>query len=141
MKRHITGTEKVAATRLCIGPVSYTHLTVRPDYDQMIQTATKEALRKMVVPSVLAILVPVVGGFLFGIEFVGGLLIGATVVAIPRAIFMGNSGGAFDNAKKYIESGMLEGHGKKDVYKRQPPKPDVPPCIPTGSTVFGALHG
>ena len=87
--------------------------TVRPDYDQMIQTATKEALRKMVVPSVLAILVPVVGGFLFGIEFVGGLLIGATVVAIPRAIFMGNSGGAFDNAKKYIESGMLEGHGKK----------------------------
>ncbi len=87
--------------------------TVKPDYDQMIHTATKESLRKMVVPSVLAILVPVVGGFLFGIEFVGGLLIGATIVAIPRAIFMGNSGGAFDNAKKYIESGMLEGHGKK----------------------------
>ena len=87
--------------------------TVKPDYNRMIQTATKEALRKMIVPSVLALLVPVVGGFLFGIEFVGGILIGATIVAIPRAIFMGNSGGAFDNAKKYIESGMLKGHGKK----------------------------
>jgi hypothetical protein len=45
-------------------------------------------------------------------SFVGGLLVGATVVAIPRAIFMGNSGGAFDNAKKYIESGAIPGHGK-----------------------------
>ena len=87
--------------------------TVKPDYNKMIQTATKEALRKMVIPSVLALLIPIVGGFLFGIEFVGGILIGATIVAIPRAIFMGNSGGAFDNAKKYIESGMLKGHGKK----------------------------
>ena len=55
---------------------------------------------------------PIAGGFLFGVEFVGGLLVGATIVAIPRAIFMGNSGGAFDNAKKYIESGSLMGHGK-----------------------------
>ena len=53
-----------------------------------------------------------VGGILFGLEFVGGLLVGATIVAIPRAIFMGNSGGAFDNAKKYIEGGFLDGHGK-----------------------------
>lgn len=88
---------------------------VKPDYDRMIKTATKEALRKMVVPSVLALFIPVVGGFLFGIQFVGGVLIGATVVAIPRAIFMGNSGGAFDNAKKYIESGAIEGHGKKSA--------------------------
>ena len=57
--------------------------------------------------------VPVIGGFLFGVEFVGGILIGATIVAITRAIFMGNSGGAFDNAKKYIEQGLLEGYGKK----------------------------
>ena len=56
--------------------------------------------------------IPVISGFLFGVEFVGGLLIGATIVAIPRALFMGNSGGAFDNAKKYIESGALKGHGK-----------------------------
>jgi K(+)-stimulated pyrophosphate-energized sodium pump len=85
---------------------------VRPDYNRMIQMATQGALRKMLFPSLLAMLIPVLGGFIFGVEFVGGLLIGATIVAIPRAIFMGNSGGAFDNAKKYIESGALEGHGK-----------------------------
>ena len=83
-----------------------------PDYNRMIQLAAKEALRKMLVPSVLAMVIPVIGGFVFGVEFVGGILIGATIVAIPRAIFMGNSGGAFDNAKKYIESGALKGHGK-----------------------------
>ena len=86
--------------------------TVRPDYNQLIMLAAKQALRKMLAPSVLALLLPIVGGFLFGVEFVGGLLVGATIVAIPRALFMGNSGGAFDNAKKYIESGSLEGHGK-----------------------------
>ena len=86
--------------------------TVRPDYNKMIDTAAKEALRKMLFPSILALVIPLVGGFLFGVEFVGGLLVGATIVAIPRAIFMGNSGGAFDNAKKYIESGAIKGHGK-----------------------------
>lgn len=86
--------------------------TVKPDYNKMIETATKQALRKMLLPSVLALLIPVVGGLLFGVEFVGGLLVGATICAIPRAIFMGNSGGAFDNAKKYIESGAVKGHGK-----------------------------
>ena len=85
---------------------------VKPDYNKMIQMATSGALRKMLVPSVLAVAIPVAGGFVLGAGFVGGLLIGATIVAIPRAIFMGNSGGAFDNAKKYIESGALEGHGK-----------------------------
>lgn len=85
---------------------------VKPDYNRCIEMAAKQALRKMLLPSVLALMIPIVGGFLFGVEFVGGILIGATVVAIPRAIFMGNSGGAFDNAKKYIESGSLEGHGK-----------------------------
>ena len=84
----------------------------KPDYNMMIAMAAKEAIRRMVVPSVLALLIPVIGGFLLGPEFVGGILVGATIVAIPRAIFMGNSGGAFDNAKKYIEQGMLKGHGK-----------------------------
>ena len=86
--------------------------TVQPDYNKCIQMATQQALHKMLVPSLLALFIPVIGGLLFGVEFVGGLLIGATIVAIPRAIFMGNSGGAFDNAKKYIESGLLKGHGK-----------------------------
>ncbi|MCD8089071.1 MAG: sodium-translocating pyrophosphatase [Clostridiales bacterium] len=85
---------------------------VKPDYNKLIEMAAKEALRKMLMPSVLAILIPIVGGFLFGPEFVGGILVGATICAIPRAIFMGNSGGAFDNAKKYIEGGFLKGHGK-----------------------------
>ena len=83
-----------------------------PDYNRMIALAARQALKKMLVPSVLAMIIPVIGGFIFGVEFVGGLLIGATIVAIPRAIFMGNSGGAFDNAKKYIESGALKGYGK-----------------------------
>ena len=63
-------------------------------------------------PSVIALVVPLVGGAIFGVDFVIGILLGATVVAIPRAIFMGNSGGAFDNAKKYIESGAIPGYGK-----------------------------
>ena len=82
------------------------------DYNSMIKLATSEALGYMLLPSVMALLIPIVGGFIFGVKFVGGLLVGATVVAIPRAIFMGNSGGAFDNAKKYIEGGNIAGHGK-----------------------------
>ncbi len=85
---------------------------VKPDYNKMIRLAAQEAIRKMVLPSVLALLIPVVGGLLFGVQFVGGILVGATIVAIPRAIFMGNSGGAFDNAKKYIEGENIPGHGK-----------------------------
>lgn len=84
----------------------------RPDYIKCINICTRQALRHMLVPSLLALLIPVITGILFGVEFVGGLLIGATIVAIPRAIFMGNSGGAFDNAKKYVESGALKGHPK-----------------------------
>ncbi len=86
--------------------------TVKPDYNRCVEMAAKMALKKMLIPSLLALLIPVVGGFVFGVEFVGGILVGATITAIPRALFMGNSGGAFDNAKKYIESGSLQGHGK-----------------------------
>ena len=86
--------------------------TVKPDYNKCVEMAAKYALKKMLTPSLLAMLIPIIGGIIFGAEFVGGLLVGATICAIPRAIFMGNSGGAFDNAKKYIESDSLEGHGK-----------------------------
>ncbi|MBQ1373348.1 sodium-translocating pyrophosphatase [Candidatus Saccharibacteria bacterium] len=85
---------------------------VKPDYNKCIKMATEQALKKMLIPSVLALFIPVIGGILFGPQFVGGILIGATIVAIPRAIFMGNSGGAFDNAKKLVESGFLKGHVK-----------------------------
>ena len=83
-----------------------------PDYNELVALATKTALKRMLVPSVIALAVPFVCGAILGPEFVIGILLGATVVAIPRAIFMGNSGGTFDNAKKYIESGAIEGHGK-----------------------------
>ena len=83
-----------------------------PDYNELVRLATASALKRMLFPSIIALAVPVVGGALFGTNFVLGVLLGATIVAIPRAIFMGNSGGAFDNAKKYIESGKLLGHGK-----------------------------
>lgn len=86
--------------------------TVKPDYDRCIDMAARQALRKMLAPSLLMLFIPAIGGILFGAEFVGGILVGATIVAIPRAVFMGNSGGAFDNAKKYVESGQLVGHGK-----------------------------
>ena len=81
-------------------------------YNKCIELAARQALKSMLFPSVIALLVPIIGVVLFGVEFVGGILIGATIVAIPRAIFMGNSGGAFDNAKKYVEAGRVPGHGK-----------------------------
>lgn len=86
--------------------------TIDPDYNELVRLATKSALRRMLVPSIIALAVPFVTGVFLGPEFVVGLLLGSTICAIPRAIFMGNSGGAFDNAKKFIESGQLEGHGK-----------------------------
>ena len=86
--------------------------TVKPDYEKCIDMAAHNALKKTPAPALLALFVPAIGGILFGAEFVGGLLVGATIFAIPKAIFMGNSGGAFDNAKKFVESGQLEGHPK-----------------------------
>ena len=83
-----------------------------PDYNELVALATKSALKRMLIPSIIALAVPFVTGAILGPEFVVGILLGSTIVAIPRAIFMGNSGGAFDNAKKYIESGAIEGHGK-----------------------------
>ena len=85
---------------------------IDPDYNELVRLATKSALRRMLIPSIIALAVPFVTGIFLGPEFVVGLLLGSTIVAIPRAIFMGNSGGAFDNAKKYIETGQLAGHGK-----------------------------
>jgi K(+)-stimulated pyrophosphate-energized sodium pump len=82
-----------------------------PDYQKCIQIATKGALKKMVLPAVLAILSPTLLYFLFGPIGVGGLLIGATVSGVMLAIFMANSGGAWDNAKKFVEEGHFGGKG------------------------------
>ena len=86
--------------------------TENPDYKTCISISSKGAIGEMKVPSLLAIIVPVVCGFLFGPEFVGGLIIGSTLSAIMIAIFTGNAGGAWDNGKKYIEAGGVEGAGK-----------------------------
>ncbi|MBR4943631.1 MAG: sodium-translocating pyrophosphatase, partial [Clostridia bacterium] len=86
--------------------------TGKPDYTKCITISSQGALKEMIVPALVAILFPVVCGFLFGAYFVGGVLIGATLSAIMLAIFTGNSGGAWDNAKKYIEAGGVEGEGK-----------------------------
>ena len=92
---------------------------VKPDYNLIIEIAARQALKKMLIPSLLALFIPVVGGFICGVEFVGGMLVGATIVAIPRAIFMGNSGGAWDNAKKRAEAGLIRGYEdtEGDEYK------------------------
>ena len=84
----------------------------KPDYKTCIEISSQGALKEMRMPAILSIIFPVISGFLFGPYFVGGLLIGATLSAIMLAIFTGNAGGAWDNAKKYIESGAFEGQGK-----------------------------
>lgn len=78
--------------------------TAKPDYKRCVEIATRGALAEMKTPAVISVLVPVVSGFIFGPVFVAGILVGATVAAIMLAVFCGNSGGAWDNAKKYIES-------------------------------------
>ena len=84
----------------------------KPDYKTCIEISSKGAIGEMKVPSLLAILVPVAAGFIFGPKFVGGILIGSTICSIMIAIFTGNAGGAWDNGKKYIESGAIKGSGK-----------------------------
>ena len=85
---------------------------VLPDYKTCIEISSSGALKEMRIPCIMCILFPIVTGFVFGAMFVGGVLIGATISAIMLAIFCGNSGGAWDNAKKYIESGGVEGEKK-----------------------------
>lgn len=81
----------------------------KPDYENCIKISSQGSIKEMRVPCLIAIAIPVVTGFLFGPEFVGGLLVGAIIAAIMLAIYTGNAGGAWDNAKKYIESGGVEG--------------------------------
>merc|ERR1719384_3078862 len=77
--------------------------TERPDYDACIQISTKASLAEMIAPGAMVIFTPLLTGLLFGVNAVSGLLVGALVAAVQLAISMSNSGGAWDNAKKYIE--------------------------------------
>jgi K(+)-stimulated pyrophosphate-energized sodium pump len=83
----------------------------RPDYGRCVAIATAGALREMVVPGLLALLIPLAVGFLLGKEALGGLLAGAIVTGVPLALYLANAGGAWDNAKKHIEEGHLGGKG------------------------------
>ena len=87
--------------------------TAEPDYERCISISTKASLKEMVLPGLLTILVPVVIYFGLGKEALGGLLVGATVVGVILALFMANGGGAWDNAKKFIETGEHGGKGSE----------------------------
>jgi K(+)-stimulated pyrophosphate-energized sodium pump len=84
----------------------------RPDYKQCIKISAAGAIKEMKLPVFISIGLPLAGGFILGADFVGGILIGATITAIMLAIFTANSGGAWDNAKKAIEQGIIPGAGK-----------------------------
>ena len=88
----------------------------KPDSARCVDISTKGALREMVIPGVLAICSPALIGILLGPEALGGMLAGATVTGVLLAIMMANGGGAWDNAKKYIEDGHLGGKGS-DAHK------------------------
>ncbi|MDF1551495.1 MAG: sodium-translocating pyrophosphatase [Deferrisomatales bacterium] len=85
--------------------------TGKPDTAACVEISTNAALKKMVVPGCTAVVAPVVVGFVLGAEALGGLLAGATVTGVLMALFMANAGGAWDNAKKYIEKGAMGGKG------------------------------
>jgi K(+)-stimulated pyrophosphate-energized sodium pump len=87
-----------------------------PDYARCVEISTRGAQREMLFPSLLAILIPILTGILFGVAGVMGLLVGATATGFILAIFMANSGGAWDNAKKYIEEGNYGGK-RSDCHK------------------------
>tara|TARA_B100001146_G_C16201045_1_gene444663 strand:+ start:15876 stop:18017 length:2142 start_codon:yes stop_codon:yes gene_type:complete len=78
----------------------------KPEYSKCVAISTQSAIKEMMLPGLLAVLTPVVVGFLFGAQILGGLLAGVTVTGVLMAIFQSNSGGAWDNAKKMIEEGV-----------------------------------
>lgn len=87
--------------------------TSKPDYKSCVSISTQAALHEMMLPGVMAVVVPVIVGVLLGAEALGGLLAGALVTGVLMAIFMSNAGGAWDNAKKYIEGGVHGGKGSE----------------------------
>ena len=89
--------------------------TGKPDTARCVEIATNAALKKMIMPGALAVLAPVVVGFGIGPQALGGMLGGALICCVMMALFMANAGGAWDNAKKYVEKGNLGGKGS-DVH-------------------------
>lgn len=87
--------------------------TGKPDYRKCVEISTRAALKEMVGPGLIAIFAPIVVGLVLGISALGGMLAGALVTGVILAIFMANAGGAWDNAKKYIEQGNHGGKGSE----------------------------
>lgn len=87
--------------------------TSKPDYKSCVGISTQAALHEMILPGVMAVATPLVVGYLLGASALGGMLCGALVCGVMMAIFMSNSGGAWDNAKKYIEGGFAGGKGSE----------------------------
>jgi len=88
----------------------------KPEYAKCVDIATKAAIKEMIAPGLLAVATPVIVGFVGGPEMLGGVLAGVTVSGVMLALFMSNAGGAWDNAKKYIEGGIFGGKGS-DTHK------------------------
>ncbi len=83
----------------------------KPDYARCVSISTDASLREMIIPGVVAVVAPIAIGLILGAEGLGGFLAGAIVSGVMLALMMANSGGAWDNAKKYIEEGNLGGKG------------------------------
>lgn len=103
--------------------------TAKPEYDKCVAISTQASIREMIAPGLIALLVPVIVGFLFGPEVLGGTLAGVTVSGVLMGIFQNNAGGAWDNAKKSFEKGVVI-NGETFYKKSEPHKAAV-----TGDTV------
>jgi K(+)-stimulated pyrophosphate-energized sodium pump len=101
----------------------------KPEYEKCVAISTKASIREMVLPGLIAIVTPIIIGFIFGPEVLGGLLAGVTVSGVLMGIFQSNAGGAWDNAKKSFEKGV-EINGEMHYKKSEPHKASV-----TGDTV------
>jgi K(+)-stimulated pyrophosphate-energized sodium pump len=101
----------------------------KPEYEKCVAISTKASIREMIAPGAIALLVPVIVGFSFGPEVLGGLLAGVTVSGVLMGMFQSNAGGAWDNAKKSFEKGV-EINGQMYYKKSEPHKASV-----TGDTV------
>jgi K(+)-stimulated pyrophosphate-energized sodium pump len=101
----------------------------KPEYEKCVAISTKASIREMVAPGLIALITPIIIGFAFGPEVLGGLLAGVTVSGVLMGIFQSNAGGAWDNAKKSFEKGV-EINGEIHYKKSEPHKASV-----TGDTV------
>ncbi|MET4083555.1 K(+)-stimulated pyrophosphate-energized sodium pump [Pedobacter sp. UYP30] len=101
----------------------------KPEYDKCVAISTKASIREMMMPGAIALITPIIIGFIFGPEVLGGLLAGVTVTGVLMGIFQSNAGGAWDNAKKSFEQGVMI-NGEMHYKKSEPHKASV-----TGDTV------